>query len=198
MNNRKGRAYTLGAALVALVYGPIGASAGLLGDEVGLIDYFPDLSTVYVDDGTATVGPGVEFPDAGQGIGDPIPYESVDVTDTQIILKELTDVFYSSTDPPYPVTFNGYVLTILSGAPITGVSVDPASTESVAAFSSTPTSVSINMKGIKIPFTGAEAIIDVTTATVVPESSTWAMMLLGFAGLAFAGWRARGRVRLAD
>ena len=196
MNNRKGRAYTLGAALVALVYGPIGASAGLLGDEVGLIDYFPDLSTVYVDDGTATVGPGVEFPDAGQGIGDPIPYESVDVTDTQIILTELTDVFYS------PDPFNGYILTILSGAPITGVSVDAASTESVAALSFTPTSVSINMEGVVIPFTGAEAIIDVTTATAavtaaVPEPSTWAMMLLGFAGLAFAGWRARGGFRLA-
>ena len=27
------------------------------------------------------------------------------------------------------------------------------------------------------------------SATVVPEPSTWAMMLLGFAGLAFAGYR---------
>jgi hypothetical protein len=197
MNNRKWLAYALGAALVALVYEPIGASAGLLGDEVGLIDYFPDLSTVYVDDGTATVGPGVEFPGAGQKINfDTSGFEDVDVTDTQIILTELTDVFYS------PDPFNGYILTILSGAPITGVSVDAASTESVAALSFTPTSVSINMEGVVIPFTGAEAIIDVTTATAavtaaVPESSTWAMMLLGFAGLAFAGWRARGGFRLA-
>jgi hypothetical protein len=30
----------------------------------------------------------------------------------------------------------------------------------------------------------------------VPEPSTWAMMLLGFAGLAFAGLRARGRFHL--
>jgi len=29
------------------------------------------------------------------------------------------------------------------------------------------------------------------TAEVVPELSTWAMMLIGFAGLAFAGWKAR-------
>jgi PEP-CTERM motif len=27
------------------------------------------------------------------------------------------------------------------------------------------------------------------SATVVPEPSTWAMMLLGFAGLAFSGYR---------
>jgi hypothetical protein len=35
------------------------------------------------------------------------------------------------------------------------------------------------------------------TGSAVPEPSTWAMMLLGFAGLGFAGWRARGGVRLA-
>jgi hypothetical protein len=32
------------------------------------------------------------------------------------------------------------------------------------------------------------ASIDVTTPTI-PETSTWAMMLLGFAGLGYAGWR---------
>jgi hypothetical protein len=36
------------------------------------------------------------------------------------------------------------------------------------------------------------------TATQVPEPSTWAMMLVGFAGLGFAGYgRARGARRLA-
>ena len=29
------------------------------------------------------------------------------------------------------------------------------------------------------------------SVTAVPEASTWAMMLLGFAGLGFAGWRAQ-------
>ena len=29
------------------------------------------------------------------------------------------------------------------------------------------------------------------TASSVPEASTWAMLLLGFAGLGFAGYRAR-------
>ena len=32
----------------------------------------------------------------------------------------------------------------------------------------------------------------------VPEPSTWAMMLLGFAGLCFAGFRARARAVAAD
>jgi hypothetical protein len=30
-----------------------------------------------------------------------------------------------------------------------------------------------------------------------PEPSTWAMMLLGFAGLGYAGWRARRQTHLA-
>jgi hypothetical protein len=37
----------------------------------------------------------------------------------------------------------------------------------------------------------------ISSATTVPEPSTWAMMLVGFAGLAFAGWRARGGFRRA-
>jgi hypothetical protein len=34
-----------------------------------------------------------------------------------------------------------------------------------------------------------------TAASSVPEPSTWAMMLVGFAGLAFAGYRPRVRTR---
>ena len=34
---------------------------------------------------------------------------------------------------------------------------------------------------------------DYFTATFVPEPSTWAMMLLGFAGLGYLGYRSRKR-----
>jgi hypothetical protein len=47
-------------------------------------------------------------------------------------------------------------------------------------------------------YTDANGIAHSFTASIaVPEPSTWAMMLLGFAGLGFAGWRARGGFRLA-
>jgi hypothetical protein len=41
---------------------------------------------------------------------------------------------------------------------------------------------------------GDQLILDVTagSAPVVPEPSTWAMMLLGFAGLGFVGYRRKG------
>jgi hypothetical protein len=45
--------------------------------------------------------------------------------------------------------------------------------------------------------TGAHADSFTLDIPTIPEPSTWAMMLVGFAGLAFAGWRARGGVRLA-
>jgi hypothetical protein len=42
--------------------------------------------------------------------------------------------------------------------------------------------------------TGAAAIVTISSgASPVPETSTWAMMLLGFVGLAFAGYRASRR-----
>jgi hypothetical protein len=34
--------------------------------------------------------------------------------------------------------------------------------------------------------------LQIGPASVIPEPSTWAMMLLGFAGLGLAGWRHRG------
>jgi hypothetical protein len=43
-----------------------------------------------------------------------------------------------------------------------------------------------------LPAVGSSLILDVSFTPVgppVPEPSTWALMLLGFAGLGFAGWR---------
>ena len=37
---------------------------------------------------------------------------------------------------------------------------------------------------------------DLTAVTAIPEPSTWALMLLGFAGIGFAGWRQIGRAHV--
>jgi PEP-CTERM motif len=45
--------------------------------------------------------------------------------------------------------------------------------------------------------TGPNQSFTLVIGTVVPEPSTWAMMLLGFAGLGFMGLRSAGRRRTA-
>jgi hypothetical protein len=64
--------------------------------------------------------------------------------------------------PTFPDQFIGFTST----TPITSVTIDyPAS------------------------FGAAGYALDITSVTTVPETSTWAMMLVGFAGLGFAGYR---------
>jgi hypothetical protein len=49
----------------------------------------------------------------------------------------------------------------------------------------------VNVNGVNLAV-GDKLILDVTTGggpPAVPEPSTWALMLVGFAGLGFAGWR---------
>jgi hypothetical protein len=47
-----------------------------------------------------------------------------------------------------------------------------------------------NMRGFGIAGFGADGAIALAESSAVPEPSTWVMMLLGFAGLGFASWRA--------
>ena len=55
-----------------------------------------------------------------------------------------------------------------------------------------PTRIVVDVTG-DLPAAGDELILDLTFPSVptVPEPSTWELMLLGFAGLGFAGWRRR-------
>jgi hypothetical protein len=75
-----------------------------------------------------------------------------------------------------------------TGLPFTDGSIDPGSDAGVAFF----------LGYGDIPTATLESLIssDITafqTGAPVPEPSTWAMMLLGFAGLGFAGYRASRR-----
>jgi hypothetical protein len=65
----------------------------------------------------------------------------------------------------------------------------------LAAFGPSPRDDQVSIRSSGFWFIGQEPIDFGGNASFssVPEPSTWAMMLVGFAGLALAGWRARRR-----
>jgi hypothetical protein len=50
-----------------------------------------------------------------------------------------------------------------------------------------------NIFGVSISFGTEGFVVDATPVTPVPEPSTWAMMILGFAGVGFLAYRRRGQ-----
>ena len=48
---------------------------------------------------------------------------------------------------------------------------------------------STNMRGFDITGFSADGAVSLSQSSAIPEPSTWAMMLLGFAGLGWAGYR---------
>ena len=93
--------------------------------------------------------------------------------------------------------FSGFVFTFAGALPITSVTVDSGSDPNflpiVGGLTFTPTAIFVNLAGDS-PAVGDQLILDVTTGStpVLPEPSTWAMMLLGFAGLGYARYRRMG------
>jgi PEP-CTERM motif len=94
-----------------------------------------------------------------------------------------------------PGTFSGYVFTFTGAPDITKVEVGSGTSSDFqpalpGGLSSTATSITVNVAGDNLAV-GDQLILNVTSGSTptVPEPSTWALMLLGFAGLGFAGWR---------
>ncbi len=127
---------------------------------------------------------------------------TIDVEDTRIVItNKLPATFCSDgasagaacTDP-----FTGFEFLFSAGVNITGVSVDsssdflPNSTpphDGLQLLS--PTDILVDLTGAA-PAIDGKLILDLAFTPIgppVPEPSTWALMLLGFAGLGFAGWR---------
>jgi hypothetical protein len=90
---------------------------------------------------------------------------------------------------------NGSLLLSFTVSPVTAVTTNPYS------FSVTGTAVSFDNATVSAlargTFVGANES-NVTFTAAVPEPSTWAMMILGFLGLGYMGYRrTNGRLRVA-
>ncbi|HEX4739824.1 MAG TPA: PEPxxWA-CTERM sorting domain-containing protein [Caulobacteraceae bacterium] len=159
----------LTTALAASLAAGSAFAAGFTGDTVDGAYHFPDTSTVVLDGGGA-VAPTSFFFSTG------LPNTTATVGATQITLS-----FDAGGGTFNPASFSGVVITDLTEADITGVTLDPST--SVPGFTAsdlsfTSDSVSLNLQGLGVPSANDIVVADVSFGGV-PEPASWALMLLG-------------------
>lgn len=152
------------------------AKADLLGLDVTVTEYSPDLSTITA----GPVGPVAVDPTAVFSCCTLPQNGTLEVTGNQIIYTASVATTYAGG------AFVGFVLDFTGGPRIISVTQDPSSNFDIGS-SFTGNSVSMNFASVTSPFVGAQTILDVTA---VPEPASWMMMLTGFAGLGVLGYRA--------
>ena len=137
-------------------------------------------------------------------------HTSIVVSDNQITIANLVDPaqnnpLFCTTALPCHDVFDGLVFAFSGNNSITNVAVDPSTPN--ADFQ--PRSIAFDAHTIYVDLTGADPssygetlVLDVTAPGVtttpgVPEPATWGLLLVGFAGLGWTGWRRTLRLRAA-
>ena len=169
------KAIALGAAAIAALAVATGTANATIaiGDTIELTYLFPDTSTVFQTNTTTFTGAGTTLP---------IIYTGTAFFDAnQIQLVQQYSSYYTSA------AFNGVMISDLTNpGAFAGWGVIPTTTTAPITEFMQGGSIFVNWESA--PTTGVVTLGP--SAGGVPEASTWAMMGLGFAGLAFAGARA--------
>jgi hypothetical protein len=191
------------AALVVTASGP--AYSSLVGATVQSASYF-DVSfpppAASPTECTIIMCAILDYEGPSGPTNSPLPIVPVDYlldsnTDTFVSVGDTQITITNNLAGPFgtPGTFSGYVFTFTGAPDITKVEVGSGTSSDFlpalpGGLSSTATSITVNVAGDSLAV-GDKLILDVTSGSTptVPEPSTWALMLLGFAGLGFAGWR---------
>jgi hypothetical protein len=161
----------------------------LSGQTVSVFHHTVDTLSNVINDPTVTViAPGVATGFAG--------FLQATYTDNQIFVSQpiplsstgfLTKNFFTNT----PFVFNGLEFSI-SNPVLTSVVLDPLSTITGGVFSSTASTISLDLRGLTFN-TGDTLILDLTgsTAHAVPEPGTLSAVLIGFGAMGVAARRRR-------
>lgn len=169
--------------LLAFVFtfAAIGAGAApLLGSTVNYQYYFPDASSAYGDasNGNHVVGAGVEISNVAGNLA------TLDLTANQIIVDFSTAATFSS------VNFSGFKITDILGQidAFTSVTIDAAT--NMAGLDASRISFgddffSVNWQGLSFN-SNTFVVLNIGTASTVPEPGSLALLGLGLAGVAMA------------
>ena len=161
---------------VGIALASAGNAATLLSGDVTVGNYYPNTSTLYQGfEGTGPTTSTISLSWSG--------YAFTFTADTFTWFDPYGGTSFNTYPPG---GFNGFILSFTGVAPITGVTF--ASGEQA-------TSVNFNSDTIWLGYNGGPRPGGYTTYGVsfgvAPEPATWAMMLLGFASLGYAGYRGR-------
>jgi hypothetical protein len=196
-----------GAVTVTLTPGPANPTY-FVGQTIGSTNFTVGTDTWSLVSGSAGVQVGSLAGVYAAPLGETTPYMAVEGGGTEQVVfaapKTSLSIYWGSIDANEPgtasggninsfaITVDGYTLTgvdlaTLYGAHGTGSHGDPLANEWVT------------ISGLG-PFTTAEFsstrnAFEFSLGSAVPEPATWAMMMLGFAGLGYAAFRRNSRGR---
>lgn len=170
------RLLLLALAIAGGISAPV--HAGLIGATVDVPAYYPDTASIFKDPGSRIVdATTVEYPlGSYSGYSDAL---AIDLTDTQLILSAANGLFFDDG-----VSFNGFVLELLSGATLVSASL-AANSDFDPVITTKGNSVFLNYAGAA-PLEGQQSIIDIVARSTnqVPEPGTVTLLALALAGLA--------------